>query len=168
MKSRLIYHLDRWEEYLLFVFMLLMLVVLTLQVFTRYVLTFSFSWAEQFARFGFVWLTMAGVSLAAKKGMHLKVDFLPQVLPPKIAKIICVFSDVFVVGFGFFIASLIFKTVLMQIRLNQVFSSIPWLPVWTMYIAGVIGMLGLSFRTLQRMILEFKSKKNFHGKVEEA
>ncbi len=168
MKSRILYHLDRWEEYLLFVFMFLMLVVLSLQVFTRYVLTFSFSWAEQFARFGFVWLTMTGVSFAARKGMHLKVDFLPQSLPPALARKICFFSDVFVVCFGFYMSNLIFRTVLMQIRLRQVFPSIPWLPVWTMYIAGVLGMLGLSFRTIQRMILEGKNRGTASEKEGEA
>lgn len=165
MKSRLLFHLDRWEEYLLFIFMVLMLIVLSLQVFTRYVLGFSFSWAEQFARFGFVWLTMTGVSLAAKKGMHLKVDFLPQNLSRPLAVKISFFSDVFVVLFGVYMAHLIFKTVLMQIRLHQVFSSIPWLPVWTMYLAGVLGMLGLSFRTLQRMIMEKRQSAVPLGKV---
>jgi len=156
MKSRLLYHLNRWEEYLLFSFMLVMLVVLSVQVFTRYVLSFSFSWAEQLARYGFVWLTMAGISLAAKKGMHLKVDFFPQMLPRRAARFVCVLSDVFVVGFGFYMGGLIFKTVLMQIRLHQVFSSIPLLPVWTMYIAGVAGMFGLSLRTMHRMVLEVR------------
>lgn len=154
MKSRFMYHIDRWEEYLLFIFMVLMLIALSMQVFTRYVMGFSFSWAEQFARFGFVWLTMAGVSLAAKKGMHLNVDLLPQSLPRPLAKKVSLMADIFVVLFGLYMAHLIFKTVLMQIRLRQVFPSIPWLPVWTMYIAGVLGMVGLSFRTAQRMISE--------------
>ncbi len=167
MVYRLTYHLDRWEEYLLFLFMLLMLIALSMQVFTRYVLGFSFSWAEQFARIGFVWLTMAGVSLAAKKGMHLKVDFLPQSLPRPLAAKICFFSDIFVVFFGVFMANLILKTVLMQMRLHQVFPSIPWLPVWTMYIAGVLGMLGLSFRTLQRMMLERRARSVSSGKAGE-
>ena len=158
--SRFIFRLlNKWEESVLFVFMLLMLVILTIQVFTRYVLSFSFSWAEQLARFGFVWLTMSGVSLAAKKGMHLKVDFLPQILPPKIGRIICYLSDFFVVTFGFYMGWLILKTVIMQVKLEQYFSSIPWLPVWTMYIAGVIGMFGLSLRTLQRIIIEAKTRK---------
>lgn len=154
MKSRLLYHLDMWEEYILFLFMLVMLVVLAVQVFTRYVLSFSFSWAEQLARVGFVWLTMAGISLAAKKGMHMKVDFLPQIVPKNAARLICVFSDAFVVLFGLYMGGLILKTVMLQMKLNQVFSSIPWLPVWTMYIAGVLGMFGLSIRTIQRIVLE--------------
>lgn len=163
MKSRFLHHLDRWEEYVLMLFMAVMLVVLAVQVFTRYVLSFSFSWAEQLARLGFVWLTMAGISLAAKKGMHMKVDFFPQILPKKIAYWLCVLSDLFVILFGFYMGSLILKTVLMQMKLNQVFPSIPWLPVWTMYIAGVLGMFGLSCRTIQRIILEKRISSNPAG-----
>ncbi|MDR2800619.1 MAG: TRAP transporter small permease [Desulfovibrio sp.] len=152
-KNGIIHHLDRWEEYLLFVVMIFMLIVLSAQVFCRYVLSFSFSWAEQGARIGFVWLTMAGISLAAKHGMHLKVDLLTQVLPQRLAKVVSVFSEIFTMAFGVYMGSLIFKTVMLQIKTHQTFSAIPWLPTYTMYAAGVIGMFGLTLRTLQRIFL---------------
>jgi TRAP-type C4-dicarboxylate transport system permease small subunit len=152
MKRSIAAHLDKWEEYVLFSVMLFMLGTLLVQVFCRYVLSFSFSWAEQSARIGFVWLTMTGISLAAKQGIHLKVDALVQFLPPRPARLIALFSDVFTMGFGVYMGWLIFKTVLMQIRTHQVFASIPWLPTWTMYMAGTIGMLGLTVRTLQRVL----------------
>jgi TRAP-type C4-dicarboxylate transport system permease small subunit len=155
-EKRLMHHLSKWEEYILFIFMIIMLTVLAVQVFCRYALSFSFSWAEQLARVGFVWLTMAGISLAAQKGMHLKVDLMTQILPEKAAKYLVIFSDIFTMIFGLFMGWLILKTVLMQIRLNQVFSSIPWLPTWTMYIAGVLGMFGLSYRTTQRVFFRPK------------
>ncbi len=155
--------LDRWEEYALFVFMISMLAVLLVQVFCRYVLSFSFSWAEQVARIGFVWLTMVGISIAAKKGLHLKVDMLNQILPRPASRVIIWFSNIATILFGFIMCWLIFKAVLMQIRLNQVFSAIPWLPTWTMYIAGTVGMLGLSLRTIQYLILESKQHKKDVG-----
>ncbi|MBU2514665.1 TRAP transporter small permease [bacterium] len=155
--------LDRWEEYALFGFMISMLAVLLVQVFCRYVLSFSFSWAEQAARIGFVWLTMIGISIAAKKGLHLKVDMLNQILPRPAGRIVSWFSNLATILFGFIMCWLILKTVLMQIRLNQVFSSIPWLPTWTMYIAGTVGMLGLSLRTIQYLILESKQNKKEIG-----
>ena len=155
--------LDKWEEYVLFIFMMAMLGILLVQVFCRYVLSFSFSWAEQAARIGFVWLTMVGISLAAKKGLHLKVDMLNQILPRPLAKVVTIFSDVATVLFGFAMGWLIFRTVLMQVRLNQVFSSIPWLPTWTMYAAGTVGMVGLSVRTVQRVLGEARLKKQEEG-----
>lgn len=152
-KKGIMTHFGRWEEYLLFVIMMFMLAVLTAQVFCRYLFSFSFSWAEQVARIGFVWLTMVGISLAAKHGMHLKVDMLPQALPQRYAKIVLMFAEIFTMVFGVFMGWLIFKTVLLQIKMSQAFSAIPWLPTWTMYLAGVVGMFGLTFRTLQRIFL---------------
>lgn len=156
MKKGLLFHLNKWEEYVLFTVMLFMLTTLTVQVFCRYVLSFSFSWAEQSARIGFVWLTMIGISLAAKKGLHLRIDGLIQVLPKKMGICLDVFSDAVTMLFGIGMGYLIFKTVMLQIRTGQVFSSIPWLPAWTMYIAGVLGMFGLCFRTLERRIAIMK------------
>ncbi len=34
-----------------------------------------------------------------------------------------------------------------------------WMPVWVMYISGVMGMLGFSIRTAQRMIGEIRANK---------
>ena len=152
-RNGILHHLNRWEEYVLFVVMIFMLIVLSAQVFCRYVLSFSFSWAEQGARIGFVWLTMVGISLAARHGMHLKVDLLTQVLPRRLARAVSLFSEIFTMAFGLYMGSLIFKTVMLQVRTHQTFSAIPWLPTYTMYAAGVIGMFGLTLRTLQRIFL---------------
>ncbi len=152
----IMHHLGRWEEYLLFTIIIFMLFVLGVQVFCRYFLSFSFSWAEQGARIGFVWLTMVGISLAAKHGLHLKVDMLPQFLPQRYGKYILLFAEIFTICFGFFMGWLIFKTVLLQIRTGQTFSAITWLPTWTMYLAGVVGMFGLSLRTIQRVFFTKK------------
>lgn len=151
-KNGFLYYLDKWEEILLALFMTFMLITLTLQVFCRYVLSFSFSWAEQASRIGFVWLTMVGISLAAKKNMHLKIDALAQFVP-KSAKFLNFITGATTILFGIGMGYLILKTVIMQIQLKQFFSAIPWLPAWTMYIAGVIGMFGLAFRTAQRIYL---------------
>ena len=146
-----------WEEYLLAIFMTFMLITLTAQVFCRYFLSFSFSWAEQASRIGFVWLTMVGISLAAKKGMHLKIDAVPQFFP-RSAKTVNFISNTVTILFGLGMGGLIFKTVLMQVKFSQYFSSIPWLPTWTMYIAGVLGLFGLSLRTAQNIYYSFKNK----------
>ena len=150
-RKSIICHLGRWEEYTLFVVMMFMLAVLGAQVFCRYFLSFSFSWAEQGARIGFVWLTMVGISLAAKHGIHLKVDMLPQAVPKPVGRVILIVAEIFTMCFGLFMGWLIFKTVLLQLRTGQAFSAIPWLPTWTMYMAGVVGMLGLTLRTMQRV-----------------
>lgn len=112
---------------------------------------------------------MVGISLAAKKGMHLKIDAVTQFFP-KTTKVITFISNASTILFGFGMGYLILKTVIMQFQLKQFFSAIPWLPAWTMYIAGVIGMFGLSIRTMQNIYQDSQKnkKENPSKEVKEA
>lgn len=150
MFKKIPFYLDRIEEYIIALFMTIMVSVLAVQVFTRYVLSFSFPWAEQLTRILFVWITQAGVSLAAKHGMHLRVGAITAFVPEKAGKIINTIADVFTIGFSLYIAGLIWNIIKLQRSYGQVFPSMTWLPVWTMYLAGFLGMIGLACRTFIR------------------
>ncbi|HAR52601.1 TRAP transporter small permease [Roseovarius nubinhibens] len=51
----------------------LLVVVLGLQVFFRYVLHTGLSWSEEISRFAFVWFVYISASLAAQRGTHIRV-----------------------------------------------------------------------------------------------
>ncbi len=44
------------------------------QVIGRYFLGFSFSWAEEFMRYGFIWMTMLGAAILVKSRGHAVID----------------------------------------------------------------------------------------------
>ncbi|HKL67307.1 MAG TPA: TRAP transporter small permease [Bacteroidales bacterium] len=157
--KKISYILNHLEEYILAFLMTIMVTVLAVQVFSRYVLSFSFSWAEQFARICFVWLTMVGISLAAREKMHLKIELLQNILPPKWISKVNFFSSIYTAVFSLFLGYLIIKIVYMQFALSQTFASITWLPVWVMYAAGIFGMFGLAIRTFQVSIFPLISQK---------
>ena len=46
----------------------------------------------------------------------------------------------------------IFKVMQTVIMTKQTFPAIPWLPSWILYLPGVLGMLGLSLRTVQKRV----------------
>lgn len=62
------------EEVLLVAFSVVMVVVIAMQVFMRYVMDNSLSWSEELARFCFIWLVYIGISYGVKKQRHIKVD----------------------------------------------------------------------------------------------
>lgn len=62
-------------------------------------------------------------------------------------------------AFGLFIAYKMSLVTSNTIANHQVFTSMTWMPVWVMYISGVMGMLGFSIRTAQRMIGEICANK---------
>lgn len=148
------------EEYILALLFGTMVLITSVNIFTRYFMSYTFSWAEQVTRILFVWITMAGVSLAALKGKHLKVTALTMVLPKKAGKVIILIGNIISAVFGIIIAYYIIDLILNMLKFPQSFSALPWMPVWVMYIPGVIFMLGFVIRLFQGEIIpeikEFK------------
>jgi TRAP-type C4-dicarboxylate transport system permease small subunit len=59
----------------------LMLAVMTLQVFTRYVLNDSPDWTEEALRYMYVWVVFLGSSAAITDRTHVSISFLVEKLP---------------------------------------------------------------------------------------
>ena len=154
---------DAFEKWVILVFMTGMVVILAFQVFTRYCLGFSFSWAEQLVRIGFVWVTFVGASMACKASMHLTIDLLKYVMGPRAVRIMGIWAAAFTVFFALYMGWHIFTLVLQQINKGQTFASMTWLPVWSMYLAGVAGMIGVAVRTLEFGLLPLLGAKEEGG-----
>jgi len=158
--KKILFFLDKSEEYVITLCMSVMVVVLTVQVFCRYVLNFSFSWAEQLTRILFVWVTFAGISLASKMQMHLKLGVLSTYAPNQVQKKLPYITDFISIAVAIFLTYLIARLLYVQVTKWQTFPSIPWLPVWSMYLAGFLGMTGMVVRLIQvRFYPRFASKR---------
>jgi TRAP-type C4-dicarboxylate transport system permease small subunit len=75
-------YLSYAEEAVCYSFLAALVVVASLQVFTRYVLNASLSWTEEAARMLFTWIVFIGAALIVKRGSHISIDILVKVLPP--------------------------------------------------------------------------------------
>lgn len=58
--------------------MALLVIAVTWQVLSRYLLAEPSSWTEELARFLLVWIGVLGASYAYRMKMHLGIDLLPQ------------------------------------------------------------------------------------------
>src|SRR5690554_3476573 len=65
---------DNFEVIFLVVLSAIMVVVIFLQVFMRYVMQNSLSWSEELARYCFIWLVYIGISYGVKRQRHISVD----------------------------------------------------------------------------------------------
>lgn len=52
----------------------LIVVTITIQVFTRYVFNYPIIWVEETATYAFIWGTFVGASLGLKMGRHIKIE----------------------------------------------------------------------------------------------
>jgi TRAP-type C4-dicarboxylate transport system permease small subunit len=140
---------DRIEMAVIVVMFTVMVIVTAFTVFSRYFFHFTFSWAEQFTRVLFVWVSFAGISLAGKLNAHMRVSALTIFMGEKKGKLLLLAGDFIAVIVGLYLAYKIATVMLLTIQRKQFFSAIPWCPVWVMYLGGVLGMLGFVCRVIQ-------------------
>jgi TRAP-type C4-dicarboxylate transport system permease small subunit len=93
--------IDYTEKIIVMVSFILMVTFIVIGVFTRYVFNFSISWGQDFALLCFIWVTLVGASVGAKRGQLIRVasfiTFLPRALLPYIELLINICISVFLV-----------------------------------------------------------------------
>lgn len=150
---------DRIEETLIITLFSCMTLILFVSVVSRYCFSFTFSWAEQLTRVMFVWITFAGISLAGKRGAHMRVTAITLLIGEKRGKYVFWLGDLITIAFAVFIGYRMALVTRNTIVNHQVFTSMTWMPVWVMYISGVLGMAGFAVRTGIRMIGEIRDER---------
>ena len=79
---------DDFELYLGSIFISVTVVVVILNVFTRYVLNFTYFWAEEVAVGCFVWTIFLGTAAAYRRKGLIGVEAIIVLLPPHIRKFV--------------------------------------------------------------------------------
>ena len=113
-----------------------MTIVICYQVVLRYFFHDANIWAEEFARFAFVWMIMMGSVVAIRRFKHLTIDFLIQLAGPKLRKVLNLFSYVLIMVFLGFL--LVYGIELAQKTGNQLSSGMK-IPMSYMYLSIPFG-----------------------------
>ncbi len=159
--SKLLSLLDRIIAFLLIFTVLLLLVPLSLQIFSRYTdLIPRYMWTEEMSRFFFVWLIMLGATVGVRERAHFDVDFLPQ-LPAAADRTLMRISQVFMLVFSgvIFYWGIEFT----QFGWNQT-SELADMPMWWIFIAWPIcGFLWIVYLLIQLFAAAGSSANQKHG-----
>ncbi len=68
-----------------------MAIIITLQVIFRFFFT-ALSWSEEASRFLLVWSSLIGASVGFKRGAHISITFVLNIIPEKAKKLISIVS----------------------------------------------------------------------------
>lgn len=147
---------DHFEEYLLVLFSLVMVSVITLQVFMRFVLNSSLTWSEELARYCFVWLIYIGISYGVKKQRHIKVDVALALLKDKGKNILTLISNVLFLIFAIFVVIYGYDVAQSLLGFGQKSPSLS-IPMGLVYLATPVGMGLTAIRLIQQIIQQIKS-----------
>lgn len=83
-----------------------MTLIMLYQVVLRYCFNAANIWAEELAKFMFVWVTMLASSLAIRKNAHLRVDLFVDLMRPKYRLILQIVSYIAILGLLVYICRL--------------------------------------------------------------
>lgn len=103
------------EDWLAFVLFWALAGIVFLQFFTRYVLNDSLAWTEEIARYGLMCVTFIGGATVTRRGSHIAVVLLPNLLPPGASRALLALIDLVTLGF---LALLAYFSVLIADRMQ--------------------------------------------------
>jgi len=152
--KKFLYALDNLDQYLAVLTLSITVLLLGVQVVSRYVFKFPIAWAEEISRFTFVWAVYMGVSMAARQNEHIRVvAHLKLLFPQSISNKIIIVGDIITLTF-----SLILTVFGIQVLFSMV--EFPFMApvtgismVW-IYTIIPIAFLALSIRTIQSFFLK--------------
>jgi TRAP-type C4-dicarboxylate transport system permease small subunit len=140
--------LTRWYarllSWLLVASVLILIVPVSLQIFSRYTaLIPSYIWTEEMARFCFIWSIMLGAMVGIREGTHFVVDLWPQ-MNPRAQAALRIVASLFVLAFA--CVFLWWGIEFTRFALNRI-SELAELPLWLIHlpwpIAGATWLLFL-------------------------
>lgn len=127
--------------------------VVFLQFFSRYILNDSIAWTEEIARYLLMVLTFTGSAMAARRGTHIAVEFLPSMLRPASRRWMFLAANLFATAFYGILCWLCWQVAqAMQYQPMVVID----VPLSYVYLAILVGLVLTTLRAAQAAILRFR------------
>ena len=140
--------------------LIVMTVIALTAVFFRFVLNDPFIWSDEAVKLVFAWFCFAGMSVIARRTMHLRVDVIDHFVGHRLKTALRLFASLFVLG----TAVLLFVTGI-QLSLSQAgnqFASMPISRAWS-FAALPVGALLMAHRVLVLVRADLVELRNGAG-----
>ncbi|WP_439286979.1 TRAP transporter large permease [Lonepinella sp. BR2357] len=87
---------NKIEEWVGGTLLFIIFLILVTQVIARQIFDSPLIWSEELARLLFVYVAMLGISMAVRSQQHIYLDFITNLMPPKIRKVISTFVQLLI------------------------------------------------------------------------
>ena len=152
--SWLLRMLDRnGERWLLLIFYMTIVVVVTSEVARRFVLDYSSVWGGEIARFLFIYLAWIGASAAVRERAHIRIDALVKWLPPRGRSFLFLFGDLMTLLLAFIALYWSVSPILTSLRFGSVTEALGISRAW--FLAAVpLGFGMMVIRLVQSLVMD--------------
>lgn len=90
-------------SYITMIFLVVMILIVSTTVFTRYLFNFTFRWSDEVALLMMIWFGFLGMALGVKQSVHLSIEFFMSLFPDKYQGLIYKIENALVGIFGYYL-----------------------------------------------------------------
>lgn len=147
---------SRIEEYICAVSLFIMLVIAFANVISRKFLGASWAFTEEITTNLFILSSMLGAAVAAKRGAHMGLSVLTDIIPKKYQKFVTLFTTIIAIIFCSVLIYQGFQVVKFEMEIGQTSPALGW-PEWIFGTFVPIGGVFLLIRFIEAGIKAFKN-----------
>ncbi len=149
---RLIHNIDEnGERYLLLPLYALIVITIFMEVFRRFVLSYSSIWAEEIARYAFIYVSWIGASAAIKERAHIRIDVILPFVSERVRAVIMILGDLITLALAVIAFWWSMETVLVSVKFGSVTHGLRISLAW--FLAAVpIGFAMMFVRLIQSIL----------------
>ena len=155
--------LKNFETYIAAILFAIIAVLLTVQVFSRYVLNHSFAWTEELATLLFVPMIYCGIASAVTKRKHVSIEIVQQLVPFKVRKVLMILSQIIFLVFCVYIQFPLYKVIS---NLGDSVTDLLRIPKKTIYIWIPLLLILVGIGVIQDIICLWHEDKDNLGHSE--
>ena len=157
--GKLSHGLDRAMIGTVFLLVAAMVIVTTLQVVFR-VFFNALTWSEELSRYLLVWGTFFGATLAYKRGNHIAVTFVVDLLPGRVRTAFLILS--YLLSMVFFVVIAVQGMKMIQMQVFQISPAMS-LPMKHVYLSIPVSLLIMTIHALAGMFETFYAEEEKRG-----
>ncbi|MGA7278389.1 MAG: TRAP transporter small permease [Desulfocapsaceae bacterium] len=136
------------ERYLLLPLYAMIVSTIFLEVVRRSVFAYSSIWAEEIARYAFIYVAYIGASAAIKERAHIRIDLILHLFSPRMKALVFIFGDIVTLILAVLAIYMSMESVLTSLEFGSVTHGLRISQAW--FLAAVpIGFAMMVFRILQ-------------------
>ena len=150
-------YLAKFVEFVMVSLTVIMIALVTYQVFERYVLHYTPPWSEELAVYLMIWFGIIGIAAGVRRKSHMALEYFADKLPEPVQKGLRLFN---------YAIMLIYTSVLIYEGMNMVELTMTQkspaigLPVGYVYLALPVSAVLMALFLLEALIKEIKKGRN--------
>lgn len=146
---------EHLEEYMMLFLLVVVCIVMMTQIICRFFLNSALSWAEEICRYSFVYMGCLSLGYCIRTKKMLKIDVLVSHFPQKVQTVLDLVTKI--VGLFFYLS--LFTASITYVATNRAHgmtSAGLGIPMWTVYLAVLLGFFLASLRQIQDIVFFIK------------